>query len=254
MHPGTKILTVDANRVDSGYDAHIEAIRALSSLIEEPVHDLPIASVVDDTFVAYNKGRNREAFGSLLNVFGLLQGPGFLSDCSEDDIRGLGRGRMAFLAEESRDALEVERILESKGIVFGPPVPRGYRGAVEWLEKVGRILDMEEAASDAVLRLESRHSRIVDRLSGRLSGRKALVEAGPADRGWICEALSDCGMSVLDSDDGGIDIQIGGRRGSALWMEVPETYVSQEAESILLERAANVLRTSGKEGWKQWRR
>ena len=252
-HPGTKILTIDANRVDSGYDAHIEVIRALSSLIEEPMHDLPIANVVDDTFVAYNKGRNREAFGSLLNVFGLLQGPGFLSDCSADDIRGLGRGKMAFLAEESRDGMEVERILESRGIVFGPPVPRGYRGALEWLENVGRILDMEEVASDAVILLESRHSRIVERLSGRLSGRRALVEAGPADSGWIYEALSDCGMTVLDSDDGGsFDIQIGGRRGSALWMEIPETYVSQEAESILLERVANVLRTSGKEGWKQW--
>ncbi|MBR4225886.1 MAG: AAA family ATPase [Candidatus Methanomethylophilaceae archaeon] len=250
-HPGVEILLVDANRVDSGYDAHMEVIRALSGLIEPPTHDLPIASVVDDTFIAYNRGRNREILGSLLNAFGILQGPGFLSDCSVDDIRGLGRGRIAFLAEESRDGLEVRRMLESKGIRFGPPVPRGYRETLRWLTEVGAILGDEGAASRAAERLESDHERDVARFSESLSGRKALVRTDPADAGWVADALSGCGMEASD-DVEVCDVQIGGARGRIPWVEPPETFVSQEAERMLLERVRNVLRSSGEEGWKRW--
>ncbi len=253
-HPETEILLVDANRVDSGYDSHVEVIRALTGLIEPPTRDLPIASVVDDTFLTYNKGRNRELFGSLLNIFGLLQGPGFLSDCTVEDIRGLGRGRISFLAEENRDSLTVRDILASKGISFGPPVPRGFRSTVGWLEQVGRILEHERDASDAIERIQAEHGRTVSRFSGRLSGKKALLMLNPLDRAWVFEALSDCGMIVSDVDDGsGFDVQIGGVRGNVPWVESPETYVSHVADRILLERVANVLRSRGKEGWKQWK-
>ncbi|MBR2255061.1 MAG: AAA family ATPase [Candidatus Methanomethylophilaceae archaeon] len=127
-HPDRTILHVDANRVDSGFDAHIEVIRSLATLIDGSVEPSPdFVNVVDDSFAVLHRAGNMVNLDRLLGMMDMVRGPGFLDDCCLQDIVRMRRYGTAVLGDRRRDNLAVKAILEAKGVGFMDlPLPRGY--------------------------------------------------------------------------------------------------------------------------------
>ncbi len=196
-NPGKIILYVDANRVDSGFDAHIEVIRALSELIDTGIEPMKhCVNVIDDTFIELNKGRNRRYVDSLVSELGLISGPGFLSDCSVRNIIGLRRFGTAVLGDGRRDNLIVKEILESKGIEFMElPLPKGIEETARWIESLSGITGEDYSA--AVSRIASEFGSAAARYSPDLEGKSiCIVSWDPKEDAWMADALSECGCSI----------------------------------------------------------
>ncbi|MBQ3685304.1 MAG: AAA family ATPase [Candidatus Methanomethylophilaceae archaeon] len=275
-HPGCRILYVDSNRVDSGFDAHMEVIRALAGLIDPDVQPCQTyLNVVDDNFISFNRGDNRRYLSSLLADLGLICGPGFLSDCSVDDIIGLRRYGKAVLCEEGRDNLALKRILEGRGIAFmDRPLPRGYRDTVEWI----RELDAAGGDREAVIsRIEGEYAGCIGRFSGDLSGKRVgILSWNPREDLWMVDSLADCGCEATvytavpgdygderaivlgsreeirraaESSDAVVDCMGAGFPGS---IPGPETWLSHRASMDLIRSVWGCMMSCGSEAWKGW--
>ncbi|MBR4226110.1 MAG: hypothetical protein IKR86_04955, partial [Candidatus Methanomethylophilaceae archaeon] len=280
-HPGARILFVDANRVDSGFDAHMEVIRALSSLIDpalEPMNGF--INVADDTFIEFSKGRNREHLSSLLAVCGLFLGPGFLNDCGISDIVRAKRYGPAVLAEMSRDCVFVGRMLSEKGIrVMEHAVPRGLPQTLAWLDELSSIvkIDLCETSKQVKKEYEDAVSKYSTALQGIIA---AVVTMDMSLDSWIGETLSDCGCQVefvtldqfkekagqakgfpdvrslkeaLDVMKPDLTIDCIGIAGLSCRMRRPETWATHLASADLARRAYGIVMSSRKEGWRSWR-
>ncbi len=196
-HPGKRVLYVDANRVDSGFDAHIEVIRELSKIIDtdvEPLHDY--VNIVDDSFVELNKGNDRKYVDSILSEMGLRSGPGFLNDCSVADIINLRRYGICILGDDGRDNRIIRSILEQKGIRFlDDPLPKGYQETMKWLESISKETNRD--VGHVADRIRSEYSKCISRYSKDLSDVDiCIVSWNLKEDLWIAEALSDCGCTV----------------------------------------------------------
>ena len=199
QNPGKKIFYVDANRVDSGFDAHIEIIRELSKLIDTTIEPMDrYINVVDDTFILFNKGDNRKNLDSLLSSIDLMSGPGFLNDCSVKEIIDTRRYGVAVLGDLRRDNLIVKGILESKGIQFmNLPLPRGYRETIRWLSELTDFVDLDDRLIDTVSSVNKEYYAAVSRFKGDLEEMSVVIATwSPKEDVWMAETLSDCGCKV----------------------------------------------------------
>ena len=276
-HPGCRILFVDANRVDSGFDAHMEVIRELASLIDTAVIPEDIfLNVVDDSFISFNKGDNRRNLESLLSEMGMVSGPGFLNDCSVEEIIGLKRYGISVLAEDGRDNSVMRGILEGKGLRFmDRSLPRGFGEAVTWLRELTEIRGTDK---DPVSVIEHEYRECVSRFSPDLfSKRIAVLSWEPKKDMWIVSSLEDCGcvvsvytlpghgiadrhvtempskediIGVLEAFDMVID---GMDMAGGDSMPLPETWLSHRASMDLIRRVWGHLRSGGSGSWKTWR-
>jgi nitrogenase molybdenum-iron protein alpha/beta subunit len=148
-YPDSRILFVDSNRVDSGFDAHIEVIRALTGLIDTKVaRSDAFVNVIDDNFISFNKGDNRKYLAMLASELGMMCGPGFLSDCSVDEIVSMRRYGTAVLCEDTRDNRTLKEMLQDKGITFmDRTLPRGFGETEDWI----RELSATESVAEKVI-------------------------------------------------------------------------------------------------------
>ncbi len=280
-HPGARVLFVDANRVDSGFDAHLEVVRALSSLIDPALEPMDrFINVADDTFIEFNKGRNREYLSSLLAMGGLFLGPGFLDDCGVSDIVRAKRYGPAVLAEMSRDCVSVGRMLSEKGIrVMEHAVPRGLYQTLAWLEELSSIVKYD--LSETAKQVKKEYKDAVSKYSAALQGRRAtVVTIDMSLDSWIGETLSDCGCGVefmtldqfkekagqakgfpdvqslkkaLDEMKSDLTIDCVGIAGLPCRMERPGAWATHLAAADLARRAYGMVMSSRKEGWRSWR-
>ncbi len=265
-HPGSRILFVDANRVDSGFDAHMEVIKAFAELIDADVRPNDVfLNVVDDNFKEFNRGSNRSYLESLLSGLSMLCGPGFLNDCSVGEIVGLRRFGTSVLCEDGRDNRVLRELLESKGIRFMErPLPRGYGETVAWIKELASMRGIDGYdASDIV----DEYGRCVDRFSPEMSGKKIIILTSDQIRDrWIADTLSDCGCGILMHSPSGemspeelleslplsdmvMDCTGFGYEGA---MPGPDTWVSHRASMDLIRRVWGYLRSSGIESWRSW--
>lgn len=278
-HPGSKILFVDANRVDSGFDAHIEVIRALSTLIDENVEPSDgYVNVADDSFITFNRGRNREYLSSVLSEIDMSLGPGFLNDCNVRDITGCRRFGPASLTDGSEGCRAVGRMLESKGIrVMEHPLPRGLNGTVEWLTELSGIAGRDVSACIGRVRCEYR--RTIDAYTDALKDKSiAVITPDVQSDSWIAETLEDAGCHVTvltpSSENASVATVFGDRL--SLDREIkdlvpdavidcmgisdhpgripgPETWATHRASADLVRSVWGRLRSGGGDGWKRWR-
>lgn len=265
-HPGSRILYIDANRVDSGFDAHMEVIRALADLIDPDVQPQDaFLNVVDDNFITFNRGSNRTYLESLLSDLGMVSGPGFLNDCSIREIAGLRRFGVSALCEDGRDNRAVKGMLEAKGIRFmESPLPRGYGETVPWLAELASIRGIDGHYASAI---EREYRTCIDRFSPEMSGRRvAVLSWDPARDRWIADTLTDCGCEVLVHTPSGkgspeqfleslpfsdavIDCTGMGPEGA---VPGPDTWLSHRASMDLIRRVWGHLMSSSTESWKTW--
>ena len=276
QHPGSRILYVDSNRVDSGFDAHMEVIKALADLIDpetEPIKTY--LNVIDDNFISFNKGDNRRYLSSLLSDLGLICGPGFLSDCSVEDIIGMRRYGRAVLCEDGRDNLAMREILKGKGIEFmDRPLPRGYKETLDWIKESASSSGDYEAI---VSRIERDYRECVGKFSKGLSGKRvSILSWNPLKDIWMADSLTDCGceasvftvvagdynddrivvlrskediLRTMSSSDAIIDCM-----GTDVPDSIPqpETWMSHRASMDLIRRVWGYQRSSESETWKSW--
>ena len=276
-NPDSRILFVDANRVDSGFDAHIEVIKALAGLIDTSIEpQYAFINVVDDNFISFNKGDNRRNLGALLSEIGMVSGPGFLNDCSVDEIIGLRRYGISVLAEDGRDNNILKGILRDKGIGFMErPLPRGYDETIEWMKE---LVTISGIAADPTERITEEYRGCVSRFSQDLSGKRVVILSWePKKDLWMADTLEDCGceaiiytvpgngipvdrviekgskddiLKMLSSADAVIDGM--GLVGGAS-IPQPETWLSHRASMELIRRVWGYIKSSGKESWSTWR-
>ncbi len=276
---GKRILFVDANRVDSGFDAHIEVIRALAGLVDPG--NVPIegyVNIIDDSFIGFDKGSNRRYLGSLLSRMDMMLGPGFLSDCSVGEIIGMRRYGTAVLCEDTRDNRIVRDILMQRGIRFmDRPLPKGLSQTVEWIKELASLSGREDAIDRTVDSIEREYRDHISGFEDNLSGRSAAILSWrPSSDIWIKEALEDCGcrvsihsLSGSDNDyDAAIHDSVGSMndavRGCDLVIDcmgvsdhpravpAPETWATHRASMDLIRRTWGVLMSDGRETWKEW--
>ena len=275
-NPGSRILFVDANRVDSGFDAHMEVIKTLADMIDPKVEPQRIfVNVVDDNFISFNKGDNRKNLEALLSEVGMVNGPGFLNDCSIDEIIGLRRYGISVLAEDGRDNDVLKGILQNKGMAFmSRPLPRGYADTIEWMKELISAAGIDTDPSD---RIKEEYSRCVSRYSPELFGKRVAILSWTAKEDlWMADTMEDCGCEVTIytasaygiSDDRVIekgskdeilgmlstaDVVIDGI-GIAGEDALPrqETWMSHQASMELIRRVWGYLRSSREESWRTW--
>ena len=278
-NPDVKLLFVDANRVDSGFDAHVEVIRSLIELIDTGVEPLQqYVNVVDDSFIEFNKGDNRRNLETILSGLDMMNGPGFLNDCVIDEIMNLRRYGIHVLADGRRDNLLVKEKLQSKGIHFMENVlPRGFEETLEWLDELANITGdtsrTEQLKLSIIMEMEDTVSRYYPDLS-RLS--VDLTTYSVKEDGWIARTLSKCGCTVTihtfldeqrmkgfnctphgskqsmrDSLSGDIIIDcVGVTDGSAIGR--PDTWLSHIASVNLIRRVWAASRSDRDEKWRTW--
>ena len=276
-HPGCRILFIDANRVDSGYDAHMEVIKALAGLIDTTVSPQDIfLNVVDDNFISFNKGDNRRNLEALLSELGMISGPGFLNDCSVDEIIGLRRYGISALAEDGKDNRTIKTILEGKGIRFmDRPLPRGYRETLDWIKELASI---QSISSDPSEKITDEYDRCVSSFSGDLSGKRmGILSWEPSKDLWMARTLEDCGCEVQiltasghgTGDDqvvekgtkedilaslSSFDVVIDGMGVAGEdSIRQPETWLSHRASMELIRRVWGYIRSGSDGTWKEWR-
>jgi nitrogenase molybdenum-iron protein alpha/beta subunit len=232
-------------------------------------------NVVDDNFISFNKGDNRKHLSSLLSEIGMVLGPGFLNDCSVDDIRNLRRYGMSVLCESSRDNLATKGILESKEIEFmGNSRPRGYSETLEWMRE---LMSLKGKGSNILERISEEYDGCVSRYSKDLSGRRIdILSWDPRKDAWIADALSDCGCDVIihtlgasDSRDRRITVHgsmedltnsVGPSDAVidcmstdiAGTMEKPDTWLSHRASMELIRRVWSFVMSKGEGSWAAW--
>ena len=276
-NPGSRILFVDANRVDSGFDAHMEVIRALAGLIDTGIEPQgAFINVVDDNFISFNKGENRRNLEILLSDVGMVSGPGFLNDCSVDEIIGLRRYGISVLAEDGRDNNALKGILLDKGIRFMEhPLPRGYAETVDWMKELVSISGID---ADPSVGISEEYRQTLSRYSPDLIDKRVVILSWePKKDLWMADALEDCGceaaiytvpgngipderveekgskddiLKALSSADAVIDgMGIAGKDS----LPQPETWLSHKASMELIRRVWGYLRSSGRESWNTWR-
>ncbi len=275
-HPGCRILFVDANRVDSGFDAHMEVIKALAGLIDTSIAPQDIfLNVVDDNFISFNKGGNRRNLEALLSEVGMVSGPGFLNDCSVDEIIGLRRYGISALAEDGRDNTALKTILQDRGIRFmDRPLPRGYRETLDWIKE---LVHVQGITSDPSEKITEEYNGCVSRFSEEISGKRiSILSWEPSKDLWMARTLEDCGCEVrihtvpghgpddlivergtkeeilasLSSVDAVIDGM--GIAGEDSIMR-PETWLSHRASMELIRRVWGYIRSGTGGSWKDWR-
>ena len=260
-HPGTKILYVDANRVDSGFDAHVEVIREFSKLIDPSIEPLDyFVNLVDDTFITINRGRNKRNIDLLLSCLDLVRGPGFLDDTCIDDIVSVRRYGIAVLGDMRRDNLTVRGMLEAKGIRFmDRPLPRGYSQTLEWIDELSEItgkFDRGEILKESV---RSEFTECIDRYSKDMDGMKIMVITNtPSEDSWMAEDLSSCGCRVEVSssqvDVSGYDLIIdcmGVLKGERT-IRAPTTFLTHLAAIDLIRYVRNLRLSKNGSGWRCW--
>ena len=281
-NPGSKILFVDANRVDSGFDAHIEVIRELSKLVDESVEPLEhYVNVIDDSFVEFNKGNNRRYLDDILSRLDLVEGPGFLNDSSISDIINLRRYGIAVLGDSRRDNLIVRRILESRGVEFmEAPLPRGYQETIDWVMEISERTGRESMADPVIVSVRKEFQDAVSKYSPLLDKRKmAIASWSPKEDSWISEALSACGChvsfhTIIGKNEcpdntmvyNSVKEMVNGMKNGCydLIMDCmgsldfdgsisgPRTYLAHLASIDLMRSVCGAIRSNRNEGWKSW--
>jgi len=265
-HPGCRILFVDANRVDSGFDSHMEVLKALAELIDADARPQDaFLNVVDDNFILFNRGSNRRYLETLLSELGMMSGPGFLNDCSVGEIVGMKRFGISVLCEDGRDNRTLRGILEAKGIRFMEhPLPRGYAETVSWVRELSSL---RGSGSWLIADIEDDYRGCVDRFSPEMNGRRvAILSWDPARDRWMADTLEDCGCEVtVRSPSGGMSPAgllaslpfqdavvdcIG--TGSDDAIPGPDTWLSHRASMDLIRRVWGHLRSEGSGSWRSW--
>jgi len=124
-------------------------IRALTGLIDTKVaRSDAFVNVIDDNFISFNKGDNRKYLAMLASELGMMCGPGFLSDCSVDEIVSMRRYGTAVLCEDTRDNRTLKEMLQDKGITFmDRTLPRGFGETEDWI----RELSATESVAEKVI-------------------------------------------------------------------------------------------------------
>ncbi|MBO4568672.1 MAG: AAA family ATPase [Candidatus Methanomethylophilaceae archaeon] len=282
-NPGSKILFVDANRVDSGFDAHIEVIRELTSLIDESVEPLShYVNVIDDTFIAFNKGKNRRNLEDLLSRLDLVSGPGFLNDSSVKDVIELRKYGLAVLGDSRRDNVLVKKMLESKGVEFMDlPLPKGLIETENWISELACKTGRNDRSDSAISSIKREFENSVSRYGPDLKGKRIDIAAWSMNNdAWMAEALSACGCEVtmhsfdnektcedyraiihaeasdlkrsVESDGHDLIIDcMGFFRGNDS-IRCPETYLSHLASIELMRSVWGALMSFQDEGWRKW--
>ncbi len=275
-HPGSRILFVDSNRVDSGFDAHIEVIRALTGLIDKDVERSDaFINVIDDNFISFNRGNNRKYLAMLASELGMACGPGFLNDCSVDEIVSMKRYGTAVVCEDTRDNRILKEMLQDKGIAFmDRALPRGLEETIGWIRELSRT---ESEADRLISGIGTEYADCIRRYKEGLDGRTvAILSWDPPKDIWIADSLSDCGCDVgihsigegpywddrvkmhnskesmveaAASADVVIDCMDLDIPGS---MTRPDTWLSHRASMDLIRRVWSHLRSDCSENWRSW--
>ena len=275
-YPDSRILFVDSNRVDSGFDAHIEVIRALTGLIDSEVtRSDAFVNVIDDNFISFNKGDNRKYLAMLASELGMMCGPGFLSDCSVNEIVSMKRYGTAVLCEDTRDNRILKDMLQDKEIAFmDRTLPRGFEETKDWIRELSAT---ESDAEKLITKIDSEYKGCIQRFSKELSYKNvAILSWDPPKDLWIADSLADCGCDVciysvgesmygddrihiLDSKDaiveatGSTDTII-----DCMGLNIPgslpqpDTWLSHRASMDLIRRVWGHLKSNGSEKWKKW--
>lgn len=270
-HPGVMIVLVEASRTDSGYDSHMEVLKGLSALIDPDVEpNSGLVTVVDDTFITLERGRDLEYLDRMLNGMGLGRTRGFLQDCSAEDIRCLRRAGIAVLGEDRKEDRQLRRLLAAKGMRFMErTLPRGISETVPWLEELGRLTGRSAEARKMASEARSAYASAVEKASAALDGVSvAVIPEGDSPVDWIIEALTDAGAvpEIVEPPRGPLSVTedlsrfglvigdaaaAGGTAGPR--MRMPSTSVSHLSQIDLLRRACFALRSSLGKGWMDWR-
>lgn len=238
-HPGIHVILAEGGGTDVGNDAHMEVLLGLADLVDTDVDPKPNEiTIVDDTFLGIDSGRNLEHIGNLVSDIGLRLRPGFLQFCCIDDIIRLREAGIATLGCRSRDTLKLRDALSDKGLVFmDRPLPKGVHETIPWITELGEITGRQDVAERTVANIGERYSGALADTGAALRGKRvAIVTESPQDDSWIFRTLDDTGADVT------LHV-VGGAQGS---LDIPEirhenrpellSWLTDESQDIVLSR------------------
>lgn len=277
-HPDTEIILVETGRTSAGVDAHMSVLGGLVDLIDPNVETDPDTfAIVDDYFDGFCAGHNAEALDSLISRIGMRRIPGFLDNCTLEDVIGFHRTGVACLGSETATCTKLRRMLESKEIRFMENrIPRGFSETVSWIRELGSIVCRKDRADILSEDIRREYESGIDRMGPLLDGtRIAVVSSDGNDVGWVMETLSDLGLESRVFDIGGApgeytdrnrvlsdiriwgpDIVIGNKNATdgleIVRTDFPDTYVTHKASLMLAERLWNMRRANRTLGWRSW--
>lgn len=280
-HPGLHVTVINGDEPLTGGDAHMEAIKAMISLIHPPGNErTKTLNIADDDPSVIGNGDNIAYISDMLAHLGLRIGTKLFWDCTLEEVRHCGGAMFTAMAEDTEGCRKMSELLHTAGIgTMHRTLPKGYRETAGWVAHVGRDhlgIDIEGYLEemDREFRNSISDAKVVE------GKRIVLIAYDPADIKWIYDTLTEAGSSVtaaiigrdLPDDDGRFmtaspsnipdlveqvapDLIIGPpeltydlpyRR-----TDLPVNVYTHRASIDLLTHTKNLLR-SGEEGWRSW--
>lgn len=259
-HPGTRIAVIDANRIQEGVDAHIEVLRAVLDQVDmETESDGRTVRLLDDGPLTRSSGSLETYVHRMLSPFGLEVRPAFLSDCSLADVVGLRSTAMFIMTEQSKENLELGRMLESKGMrVAMRPLPKGFREGISWLLHMGEMFSSPDVASGLADAMESEYRSALNS-AGILRDERIGVVGSPFEAcDWIVETLEDAGAVPVRLGNGTVD-ELDAVIGDDSLVSpniprigYPRISFAHFGPMLLLRELGSIIGSKRRTGWRSW--
>ena len=156
-------------------------------------------NIIGEAGVSNNIEVNIRTMKKLLGGMGIKIGCRFLGDAKAEEIRKLAAAPLNILATSSPDNLKLRSWLEEEyGCRFlDSPLPVGYRETEKFLRQVGRSFGCEEAAEPVLAKERETYLEEIEKLKGRLKGKKVLINTINANIDWLLDTASEAGVEFV---------------------------------------------------------
>ncbi|MBE6525744.1 MAG: hypothetical protein E7Z66_04175 [Thermoplasmata archaeon] len=139
-----------------------------------------------------------ESVEELLSMAGLKVNTVYPGKCTLNDIRNMGKAKIAVRAQDDITFAESERkMCEASGVMMmSEPLPRSMSSIERWLDEVSEINSKD--LSDVKAEIRRRYESEMLKIRKKTEGKRVLIITNPSvKRPWMYELLEDLGIEVL---------------------------------------------------------
>ncbi len=217
---------------------------AASNLIQSMDKDLPqekgLVNLIGTSFFDLHSKKHAEELESMLARFGLRVNCRFLDESTSEKVEGFCRASMDMLVNDTANNRELyEMIHEQTGRELFPiPLPVGLYDYEEWLDRVGTIMDMEDAAKAEISRIEKEYGDFVEAHRPRFEGKKIIIlNKLSFNIDWLIDILQDLGADLIK-----VAVQVSSRKKKAELVSRHLDIITQDYDSEKMKEDLKVMR------------
>ena len=195
------LIPTDGDIAGDYSDGYMMAVDEIASRIDTAVEpEAGLVNLIGTSFFDVHSMEQLDDLHRILSGFGLRENCRFLDETDSDTVVNYCRASFDMLVSDTASNRELAEIVEGRTgrEVFPFCIPVGLYEYEDWLDEMGRRMDMPGAARAEMDRVEALYDSFVETHRRRFEGKRVMIVGRPySNTDWLIDMLDDLGADLV---------------------------------------------------------